>query len=113
MYSLYFYVPESHVEQVKAAIFAKGAGRMGCYDCCAWQTLGAGQFRPLIGSQPAIGRLHQLETVAEYKVETVCQETDLHAVVQALIDSHPYEMPAYGLNKISTVTDLFATQPQG
>lgn len=109
MISLYFYVPESHVESVKAALFAKGAGRLGHYDCCAWQTLGVGQFRPLSGSQPAIGQLQQLETVAEYKVETICHEQDLPAVLQALLDSHPYEMPAYGILPLKSATDLLAT----
>jgi hypothetical protein len=44
-----FYVPETHLEQVKSAMFSAGAGRVGDYDCCAWQTLGQGQFRPQDG----------------------------------------------------------------
>lgn len=101
MVSLYFYVPASHVEQVKTAIFANGAGRLGHYDCCAWQTLGTGQFRPLAGSQPSLGQHDQLETVPEFKVETICHEQDLPAVLAALLDSHPYETPAYGFTHLS------------
>ena len=56
MYTLCFYVPESALEQVKAAVFAAGAGRIGNYDQCCWQVAGQGQFRPLAGSNPAIGR---------------------------------------------------------
>ena len=39
-YKLCFYVPTSHVEQVKNAIFEAGAGHMGDYDACCFQTLG-------------------------------------------------------------------------
>ncbi|MEH6542063.1 MAG: hypothetical protein V7748_18580, partial [Halopseudomonas sp.] len=52
MYKLCFFVPASHVEQVKQAVFAAGAGRLGNYDSCSWQVLGQGQFRPLSGSEP-------------------------------------------------------------
>ncbi len=53
MYKICFYVPESHLEKVKEALFATGAGRIGDYDHCCWQTRGTGQFRPL-ASRPAI-----------------------------------------------------------
>lgn len=96
MYFIYFYVPATHVDSVKQAIFAKGAGRMGAYDSCAWQCVGQGQFRPLSGSQPAIGTLNQLEFIDELKVETVCHPEHLDAVLNALLKAHPYELPAYG-----------------
>ncbi len=56
MYKLCYYVPESHLEVTKQAIFDAGAGRVGNYDCCCWQVRGQGQFRPLPGSQPFIGQ---------------------------------------------------------
>jgi hypothetical protein len=95
MYKLAFFVPASHVEAVKSAVFATGAGRIGDYDCCAWQTLGQGQFRPLVGSQPFIGQTGIVETVAEYKVEMVCADACLRAAVAALRAAHPYEEPAF------------------
>lgn len=95
MHKLCFYVPATHVEIVKAAIFAAGAGRVGDYDCCAWQALGEGQFRPLPGSKPFIGEQGAIEKVAEYKVETVCEDALIGAAVAALKRAHPYEEPAY------------------
>lgn len=97
MYQLCFYVPATHLDTVKQALFAQGAGRVGNYDCCAWQTLGQGQFRPQAGSQPFCGQLQTLETVEEYKVEMVCQESCLSQVIEALHQTHPYETPAYSL----------------
>lgn len=97
MYKLAIYIPETHLEQVKAAIFAAGAGRMGDYDCCAWQTLGQGQFRPLPGSDPFIGETNEVTQVSEYRVETVCADECVDAVLTALRQAHPYEEPAFDL----------------
>ncbi|AMZ74607.1 MULTISPECIES: YqfO family protein [Pseudomonas] len=95
MYKLCFFVPASHVDVVKNAVFAAGGGRIGDYDHCAWQVLGLGQFRPLDGSQPFIGQAGQVEQVEEWKVELVVADELTRGVVDALKQSHPYETPAY------------------
>lgn len=95
MYKLAFFVPAEQLETVKAAVFAAGGGRIGAYDCCAWQTLGQGQFRPLPGSQPFVGQTGRVEQVQEWKVELVVADALIEAVVAALKRSHPYETPAY------------------
>lgn len=95
MYKLCFFVPEQNLEQVKAAIFKAGAGKLGNYEYCCWQTMGQGQFRPLEGSVPAIGQQGALEVLPEWKVETVCATEVLADVVSALKSSHPYEEVAY------------------
>jgi hypothetical protein len=104
MYKLSFSVPETHIEQVKAAAFGAGAGRIGDYDSCCWQVAGSGQFRPLDGSQPYIGQQGEVEMVPEYKVEMVCADEHIRAAVQAMIDAHPYEEPAWDV--VAMVTDL-------
>ena len=106
MYKLCFYVPESHLEQVKTAMFAAGAGRIGAYDSCCWQVLGQGQFRPLDGSRPFQGQAGSVEVLEEYRVEMVCAPEFIQAVVAALLESHPYETPAWDV--LATVTDLAA-----
>jgi hypothetical protein len=95
MHQLCFYVPESHVESVKQAVFAAGAGRIGNYECCAWQVLGEGQFCPTAGSQPFLGSQGRLEIVREFRVELVCDDARIEAVVRALLEAHPYEEPAF------------------
>jgi len=95
VYKLAFFVPASHVDVVKAAVFAAGGGRIGDYDHCAWQTLGQGQFRPLDGSQPFLGQTGQVEVVEEWKVELVVADDLIAQVVAALRLSHPYETPAF------------------
>lgn len=95
MIHLIFYVPLTHAEKVKKAVFDAGAGRIGDYDQCSWETQGQGQFRPLKGASPYIGQINTLEKVEELKVELVCQEDLLSSVIQALKTAHPYETPAY------------------
>lgn len=95
MYKMCYFVPESHLEVTKAALFESGAGRIGDYDCCAWQCKGQGQFRPLEGSNPYLGQTGEVEQVDEFRVELVCRDELILAAVQALKESHPYEEPAY------------------
>lgn len=90
-----FYVPESHLEDVKNAMFIAGAGRVGDYDCCAWQTQGHGQYRPLAGSDPYQGEQGKIEQLAEYKVEMVCLAECVTEVITAMKNAHPYEEVAY------------------
>ncbi len=100
-FQLVFFVPQTACEKVKTAVFNAGAGKEGCYDHCAWQVLGEGQFRPLKGSQPYIGKQNQLEKVSEFRVEMKCAAEDINAIIQALLEAHPYEQPAYHLLAIS------------
>lgn len=106
MYKLCFFVPESHLDEVKQALFNTGAGRIGMYDYCCWQVLGEGQFRPLEGSQPFLGAQGQVEQVAEYKVEMVCADNLIAGVVSMLIQTHPYQEPAYEVYQIIDVDNL-------
>ena len=100
MYKITFYAPVSHVEQVKNALFAAGAGKIGKYSSCAWQVLGEGQFMPLKGNNAFIGSTDQLEKTTEYKVELVCDTQHIHLAIDALKKSHPYEEPAYQVIKL-------------
>lgn len=106
MNKLVFFVPESHKESVKQAVFEQGAGRYEGYDCCSWETLGTGQFKPLSGSQPFIGQQDKVEVVAEYRVEMICVDEYIKAAVQALIGAHPYEIPAYEVQSIKMLDDF-------
>lgn len=94
-YKLSFYVPESHLETVKAALFAAGAGVQGNYEQTCWQCLGQGQFFPIGEAEPAIGELNKLVLVHEYKVEMLCPISCINQAIAALKASHPYEEPAF------------------
>jgi len=107
VYKVVFFVPEDYKEQVKQAVFDKGAGCYQNYDSCAWETLGTGQFKPLSGSEPFIGKQDIVEHVAEYRVEMLCDEQYIKAVLKALIAAHPYETPAYEVWPVKMIDDFF------
>ncbi|WP_111412600.1 NGG1p interacting factor NIF3 [Billgrantia lactosivorans] len=100
MYKLAFYVPLAEADAVKEAVFATGAGRIGDYEACCFETRGSGQFRPLAGANPHIGTVGDLERVEELKVELVCEDALIRDAVDALRRAHPYEEPAYDVWKL-------------
>lgn len=100
VYYIVFYVPESHLEEVKEALFAKGAGQFNRYRRCSWQTSGVGQFEPMEGSSPMTGEQGKLEQVDEYRVEIMCKDDILRDVLDELVEVHPYDEVAYYTFKI-------------
>lgn len=103
MFKLAFFVPLADAEAVKEAVFATGAGRIGDYEACCFETRGTGQFRPLAGADPHIGRVGDLERVEELKVEMVCEDHLIYAAVAALRLAHPYEEPAFDTWKLESL----------
>lgn len=101
MYKFIFFVPDSHVEIVKNAIFNAGGGKIGAYSHCAWQILGQGQFKPLAGSNPYSGIIDKLKTVPEWRVELVVADTLIQEAINAMKSAHPYEVPAYDVIKLA------------
>lgn len=95
MVKLEFYVPKNSAEEVKNALFDAGAGTIGNYERCSWETEGVGQFLPLQGSSPAIGEIQKLSKVPELKIEMVCKNEIIEKIIDVLKKAHPYETPAY------------------
>ena len=95
VYELVVYVPATHEEAVRNAVFDAGAGRLGNYDRCCFATAGTGRFRPLAGSDPFLGSAGKEETVPEVRLEMICAAEHLAAAVAALRQAHPYETPAF------------------
>ena len=102
MYKLCFFVPKKDKEKVKNALFAIGAGKYANYECCSFETLGTGQFKPLNGANPYIGDIGLIEKVTEYKVEMICEDALIAEAVRVLKESHPYEEVAYEVFKMES-----------
>lgn len=94
---LVVFVPESHQEQIRSAMFAAGAGWIGHYSHCSFNIAGTGTFKPQEGTDPFIGKAGKLEQVDEIRIETVVPESVERKVVQAMLKAHPYEEVAYDL----------------
>jgi hypothetical protein len=85
------YVPEQNADDVRLAIGESGAGVIGNYGYCCFVSRGTGHFLPLDGANPSIGKVGQIESVSEAKIEFECKKDMVSKVVDAIIKSHPYE----------------------
>ncbi len=93
---LYTYVPEKAAYKVRDAMFAAGAGDIGKYHECSFNTPGTGTFKPEESANPAIGTPGgDREWVDEVKIEVLIQKDKESRVLKALFDTHPYEEVAY------------------
>lgn len=99
-YKLVVYVPIEAAEKVAQAMFRAGAGAIGNYSKCSFQSEGTGTFLPLEGAKPAIGKPGKCEQVSEIKIETIVPAKLLDTVVKSMIEAHPYETPAYDILKL-------------
>lgn len=93
-------VPTERAERVLAALHEAGAGAFGAYEDAASSWPQTGSFRPTRGANPAIGRVGELITVEERRLEVVLPRRSRAAVLAALHASHPYESPAYAVHEL-------------
>jgi dinuclear metal center YbgI/SA1388 family protein len=89
------FTPENDLERVSEAMFAAGAGRIGQYSECSFRLLGAGTFFGSEATNPTVGQKGRREQVAEWRLEAVCPESQVNAVLAAVRDAHSYEEPAF------------------
>ncbi len=114
------FVPPDHARAVHAAMAAAGAGNVGDYKACAFETEGVGRFTPGPGTRPFVGREGLEEAVAEVRLEVLVYRWDVPAVLAAMRAAHPYEEVAhdvYPLEQAATsagfgaIGDLDAPEP--
>ena len=95
------FIPTDYAEQLKAALFASGAGTIGQYSDCSFSTEGLGSFRPGNTTSPFSGEKGKRNTKQEIKLEMVFPAFLENQVIQALLTNHPYEEAAYDIIPIS------------
>ncbi len=88
------FVPKQAVDAVRAAMSRAGAGRIGAYSECSFESDGEGTFRGDASTNPAVGRAGRFERVEERRLEMVCPTARVGETVAALREAHPYEQPA-------------------
>ncbi len=91
------FVPVSHAEEVRKALFTAGCGCIGNYDSCSYNLEGEGTFRAQEGTQPYCGEVGELHTEREVRIETILPIYQKTEAIKALLAAHPYEEPAFDL----------------
>jgi dinuclear metal center YbgI/SA1388 family protein len=93
---LVVFVPEEHLERMRAALFPH-AESLGAYRDCSFSAAGEGTFTPLDGATPFIGTIGALEKVREFRLEVLLERARLPQALKSLNSAHPYEEPAYDI----------------
>jgi len=97
------FCPTSYHEQVKNAMFNAGAGNIGNYDNCSFNTIGKGTFRAGKNTKPFIGKKGKVHTEDEIKIETIVTKHMVNKVISELIKAHPYEEVAYDIYPLENI----------
>ncbi len=97
------FAPVNKAEAVRHALFAAGAGHIGTYSECSFNTTGTGTFKALDGADPYVGKVGEQHQEEETKIEIVFPFYIEGKVVKALMDNHPYEEVAYDIFTMANV----------
>lgn len=89
------FTPANNSVDLMKAMAKAGAGRIGKYSYCSFNTYGSGSFKPSSSSDPHIGKKVKLNYIDEIKLEMECTPEVLDKVLDAMMKIHPYEEVAY------------------
>ena len=94
---LFTFCPEAQAAQVRDALFEAGAGKIGNYSECSFNTHGLGSFRAGPAANPFVGSKEKRSVEPEVKIEVLFSKAIQSRVIAALQQSHPYEEVAYDI----------------
>ena len=103
------YVPASHADAVRDALFAAGCGEIGNYGSCSYNVDGFGTFKANEGCNPFCGNIGELHRENETRIETIMPSYIKGRVIKALLNAHPYEEPAYDIYPVKNSWDAVGT----
>ena len=104
------FVPANYADKVRGALFAAGAGGIGNYTECSFNTEGTGTFKAGQNANPFVGLQGEQHHENEVRVETIYPANLESKILMALFMEHPYEEVAYDLYP---VTNTYATVGAG
>lgn len=94
------FAPTENAEAVRNALFAAGAGRIGNYENCSFNSQGVGTYQGNAESNPAVGQKHEFVSAGETKIEVTFEKHLQSRVLKSLFENHPYEEVAYEIYEL-------------
>ena len=91
------FVPEDAAETLRKALFKAGAGHIGNYSSCSFNSEGNGTFLASDDCHPYRGEIGHLHTEKEIRIEMVFPSYLKSSIISSLLSAHPYEEPAFDL----------------
>ena len=92
-------IPEN-AEEVRNALFNAGAGSIGNYDNCSFNSKGIGTYMGNEHSNPEIGERFEFVQGDEIKIEVTFEKHLESKILKALFQSHTYEEVAYEIYEL-------------
>ncbi len=87
-------IPEN-VEKLRNALFDAGAGKIGNYEDCSFNSKGIGTYMGNENSNPEIGERFEFVEAEEIKIEITFEKYLQPKILKALFSKHVYEEVAY------------------
>lgn len=100
-YKLVTFAPPHAIDQIKKALSKAGAGNIGLYSQCSFESTGTGNFLPQPGSNPFDGEIGKINSAPEVRIEMVVPKGASTSCIRALKEAHPYEEVAFDLVTLS------------
>ncbi len=97
---LFSFVPVTHAEFVRVAIFEAGGGHIGQYSECSFNASGKGTFKASEGTNPFVGEIGRRHEEEEIKIEVIFPAWLEQGILSAMIKAHPYEEVAYDVVRL-------------
>lgn len=94
---LIIFAPAAHADKIRTAVFAAGAGHIGNYSECSFNTSGEGTFKAGQGTNPFAGSIGERHAESEIKIETIFPQWLEGNIIKAMLAAHPYEEAAYDI----------------
>lgn len=91
------FVPTENADKLRTALFEAGAGNIGNYDSCSYNSEGKGTYRANENANPFAGKINELHTENEIRIETIFPSYLKSKVLSALLANHPYEEVAFDI----------------
>lgn len=91
------FCPVSNANELRTALFAAGAGKIGNYDECSFNAEGTGTFKAGKNTNPHVGVKNKQHREKEERIETLYPYHIENKLIQALLKAHPYEEVAYDI----------------
>lgn len=98
--------PDDKASIVRSALFEAGAGAIGNYDECSFNTNGIGTFRAGEGTNPYVGEKGKQHQEKETKIEVIYPGYLESKLLKALFLSHPYEEVPFDLISLSNPNNM-------
>ena len=95
------FAPQLHAFAVRQAMFDAGAGSIGNYDSCSYNMEGFGTFRANENAKPFVGEVDKLHSESEMRIEVILPAYNKSKVLKALVETHPYEEPAFDIVELA------------